>query len=198
MSNLIGTTANGTGSLGNIENGVFILGGASNNLVGGTLPETANTIAFNGGAVVVLRDDSTGNSILRNSMFSNDHSGIDLGDTGATPNDPGDGDAGPNNLQNKPVLEGAERIDDATTLVPGNLSSTPNRTFVLRFFSNPPGGDEGKVFRGRLSVDTDDAGDAVFVFQSPTAIPVGQTVTATATNTATGDTSEFSAAVPVA
>ena len=197
MGNLIGTRASGTGALTNLGNGVSIDGGASDNLVGGTLPESANTIAFNGGGVVVLRDDSTGNGILRNSMFSNDHAGIDLGGDGATPDDPGDGDAGPNNLQNKPRIGLAENSGGDTT-VQGLLDSTPNGTFKIRFFSNPAGDPlEGKKYIGARSVTTDASGNGSFTFKPGNQVPAGQTVTATATRNSTGDTSEFSAAEEV-
>ena len=193
MGNLIGTRANGTGALGNTDNGVSIDGGASDNLVGGTLPETANTIAFNGGGVVVKGDDSTGNSILRNSMFSNDHSGIDLGGDGPTPNDPGDEDNGPNNLQNKPRIGLAENSGGETT-IQGMLDSTPNETFKVRFFSNPAGDPlEGKKYIGAKSVTTDASGNGSFTFKPENQVSAGQTITATATRNSTGDTSEFSA-----
>src|SRR5215207_6584158 len=148
-----------------LDNGVTILGGVSDNLVGGTLPETANTIAFNGGGVMVLRDDSTGNGILRNSMFSNDHAGIDLGGDSPTYNDPGDGDDGPNYLQNKPRIGIAEN-SVAETTVQGTLDSTPNETFKIRFFSNPAGDLlEGKIYIGAKSVTTDASGDDTFTFK---------------------------------
>ena len=192
MGNLIGTNANGTGAIPNLDNGVSILGGASDNLVGGTLPDTANTIAFNGGGVVVLREDSTGNGILRNSMFSNDHSGIDLGGDSPTPNDPGDADDGPNNLQNKPRLGLAENSATETT-VQGALDSLPNETFKVRFFSNPAGDPlEGKIYIGAKSVTTDASGDDTFTFKPDNKVPAGRTITATATRNSTGDTSEFS------
>lgn len=192
MGNLIGTKANGTGALTNIGDGVSIHGGASDNLVGGTLSGTANTIAFNGGGVVVKDDDSTGNSILRNSMFSNDHAGIDLGDAGPTPNDPGDADAGSNNLQNKPRIGLAEN-SGGETIVQGMLDSTPNKTFRIQFFSNPAGDPlEGKKYIGAKSVTTNASGNISFTFKPDNQVPAGQTITATATRNSTGDTSEFS------
>ena len=92
-NNLIGTDVTGTGDLGNATVGVGIVG--SNNVVGGTGPGQANTIAFNGkvgaalnlGAGVVVAGlvpstatppalVSTGNLISGNSIFSNDNVGI--------------------------------------------------------------------------------------------------------------------------
>ena len=44
------------------------------------------------------------NAVLSNTMFLNAGLGIDLGPDGANTDDPGDGDGGANNLQNRPVL----------------------------------------------------------------------------------------------
>ncbi len=159
IGNLIGTEKNGTDALGNSGSGVLIDGDASDNLVGGTLPGDANTIAFNGenGVTVghdgFVPDTSTGNAIGRNSIFSNDGVGIDLADDGTTTNDADDGDIGPNNLQNKPNLTSAENSGGETT-VKGSLNSVPNRTFRIRFFSNPEG-NEGKKYIGAKKVPTD-------------------------------------------
>jgi CSLREA domain-containing protein len=199
MGNLIGTRANGTGTLTNFGDGVHIGGGASDNLVGGTLSGTANTIAFNGGdGVTVDHEASTGNSILRNSIFEN-ALGIDLvGGSeigfGTTANDEGDEDEGPNNLQNKPDLTSAVNSGGETT-VQGTLNSTPDETFKVRFFSNPPtGGAEGKKYIGAKSVTTNANGNDSFSFKPENQVPEGQNITATATRNSTGDTSEFSTA----
>jgi hypothetical protein len=64
-------------------------------------------------------------------------------------------------------------------------------TFTIQFFSNPQGEDEGKTFLGQKSVTTGSGGKASFTFKSDQAVPVGQNVTATATNGG-GSTSEFS------
>jgi hypothetical protein len=135
-------------------------------------------------------DSGTGNRVLRNSTFSNGDLGIDLGDLGPTPNDPGDADAGSNNLQNKPAIRSASNADGKTT-VKAKLLSEPNRSYVVRFFSNPSG-NEGKTFIGRTSVTTDASGIATFAFSPNKAVAVGKTITATATRSSTLDTSEFS------
>ena len=94
-SNTIGHNAAGTSALGNGNVGVRIAG--SGNFV------TANAIGFNTDDGVRV-DSGTGNRILENRMALNGGLGINLGDTaGVTPNDAGDVDAGPNNL-NFPVL----------------------------------------------------------------------------------------------
>lgn len=189
--NYVGTKRSGTGALGNDFSGVFIHGG-SNNTIGGASSATANTIARNGAqGVSVAGDTSTGNRILRNSIFLNAGVGIDLGNDGSTPNDPGDPDTGPNNLQNKPVLTAAVTSGGSTT-IQVRLDSTPNQTFTVQFFSNPSGTDEGKKFIGQKSVTTNSNGaTGIFTFSPSQAVPVGQAITATSTRA--GSTSEFSA-----
>jgi hypothetical protein len=148
--------------------------------------------------------DGTGNRILSNSIFFNGGLGIDLGGNFAvTPNDPQDPDTGPNRLQNYPEITSAKRFPDNTTTITGRLNSTPGSTFTLQFFSSPAadasGFGEGKTFLGEIQVTTNTRGDTgTFAFTtSQGAAPVGQFITATATNVATGDTSEFSEAKPV-
>ncbi|MBA3425617.1 MAG: PD40 domain-containing protein [Rubrobacter sp.] len=199
LGNRVGTTANGTGALGNDIDGVFIQG--SNNLVGDGTPAGSNTIAFNGkNGVAVGSSGSAGNAISRNSIFSNTGLGIDLRGgfedaTGKTANDPGDIDTGANGLQNFPVLASAKTVSGKTT-VTGKLNSTPSKTFKVQFYSNPSG-NEGKKFIGEKSVTTDGSGNASFTFFPATAVSVGQTITATATDPG-NNTSEFSAARKVA
>ncbi len=79
-----------------------------------------------------------------------------------------------------------------STTVEGTLKSTPNRSFTIQFFSNPSGENEGKTFIGSKSVTTDSGGNISFTFTPAQAVAVGQSVTATATDSG-GNTSEFSA-----
>ncbi len=190
--NLIGTQKNGTGPLGNQGNGVCIDDPDAS--PGGGIDVTNNTIAFNGNDGVRVLSWVTGNLILSNSIHTNGADGIDLytdlGDDGATPNDPKDLDTGANNLQNKPILTSATTSGGKTT-IEGKLNSTPKRGFRIQFFSNPAG-DEGKKFVGEKYVTTDASGNASFslvVQKAP--VPVSHNVTATATGRE--GTSEFSA-----
>lgn len=197
--NLIGTGIGGTGAMGNASYGVSI--NASNNQVGGTAAGAANVIASNqlGGVIVTA---GTGNAILSNSIHDNVGLGIDLFSptdpaSHVTPNDPGDADTGANNLQNYPVLS-SSTTGGGTTVIGGTLNSTPNTTFTIQFFSSllpdPSGFGEGAQLLGSTSVQTDGAGNASISFTSPTVVPVGQSVSSTATDPA-GNTSEFSGAV---
>lgn len=215
QGNLIGTTANGMTALGNTEAGIYIHQATSTgNLIGGTLSGEGNVIMFNGdgtpnpvrfgeGGIVVFAG-ATGNRILGNSIDLNTGLGIDLGAlnaNGVTPNDPLDSDSGNgNNYQNFPVIVSAT-TSGSTTMVSGTLSSTPNRTFRVEFFSVPAadssGNGEGRTFRAAVNVTTNALGVGTINATIAPAIPVGQFITATATDNTTGDTSEFSAAVQV-
>jgi CSLREA domain-containing protein len=203
LGNLIGTTAGGTGALGNGSYGVALFGNdASNNKIGDGTAAGANTIAFNGSHGIEIDGSSgqIGNAISRNSIFSNAGLGIDLfggveNAQGTTANDPGDADAGPNNLQNFPVLASA-KSSSTTTTISATLNSSPTKTFTVQFFSNPSG-NEGKKFIGQKSVTTNGSGSVSFTFSPASKVAVGQTITATATDPA-GNTSEFSAARKVA
>lgn len=192
--NYIGTDVSGTQGLGNTSYGMFI-DYALNNTIGGTTAAESNVISGNNGnGVFILDATATGNRLLSNSIYANDLQGIELSGAGA--NDPGDADTGPNDLQNFPVLTSATTSTSSTTLR-GALNSTPSKTFQIQFFSNPAGTDEGETLIGETSVTTNANGDASFEFVTSNPTAVGQNITATATGSATGNTSEFSAPVSV-
>lgn len=197
--NFIGTQADGVSPLGNARDGIFITKGTPHNSIGGTDAGAGNTIAFNGGHGVVLHN-ATEVTIRGNSIHSNMDLGIDLGGDGITPNDDGDADTGPNDLQNFPVLTSASSGAKTITIT-GTLNSTPDTDFALEFFSNstcdPFGHGEGELFLGSsLETTLDGDGNVSFTVDFETTVPVGQFITATATNPA-GNTSEFSACVSV-
>jgi titin len=96
--NYIGTDLTGTVAMGNLVNGVLVANGASNNAIGGAAG-AGNLIAFDAAAgVAVTQNNSIGNSIRGNSIFSNGALGIDLGADGVTLNDSA-GHSGPNSFQ---------------------------------------------------------------------------------------------------
>lgn len=202
--NLIGRNAANNGALGNTKHGAYFIGSGPNIIGGGFNANNANVIAHNvqaGVAIVFANGASILKGVLSNSIFSNGGLGIDLGDDGLTPNDPGDADTGANTLQNFPVLTSAVATGVAT-IVSGTLNSTANTAFRLEFFSNemadPSGHGEGQNFLGTQNVTTDGNGNVSFSVALPLA-PVGQKIiTATATDASNmANTSEFSNAVQV-
>jgi uncharacterized repeat protein (TIGR01451 family) len=196
--NFIGTNAAGTVAFGNGLNGVLVATGSNNN-IGGLTAAARNLISGNRNAGVAVTS-GTGNSIQSNSIFGDGGLGIDLGPTGVTPNDLGDPDPGANLLQNFPVLTVANPAGTNTN-IQGTLNSNPGSTFRIEFFSsqfpNASGFGEGQTFIGFTNVTTDGSGNASFNQTVPVTVFPGQVVAATATNTATNNTSEFSKSLQV-
>jgi hypothetical protein len=144
QGNWIGVDKSGTIALGNrigvhvsaFDSSLPMPGG---NLIGGLGVGEANVIAHNeeGGVRVLLT--SVGNRISGNQIREN-HAlgglGIDLDGDGATPNDVGDADTGPNELMNTPLVLTAVGGSQGT-VVTGRLD-TPNPAAArLEFYSNP-------------------------------------------------------------
>jgi len=196
--NLIGVQADGINPLANQYPIQFLFG--SNNIIGGLEPAAGNVIAFNGSGIGLASlysnrrgggpgPPSEGNQILSNSIYANAGPAIDLASNGATPNDPGDPDQGPNTFQNTPVISSAEVANGSVT-IKGTLNSTANTQFTLQYFSEslnllrPM-----QTYLGTSTVSTDADGNAQF----SAAFPIQETNVAfnmTATSPA-GNTSEF-------
>ncbi len=195
--NFIGTDWTGTNALGNWFAGVAVWGGANSNLIGSPVAGSGNAIAFNGWSGVALYDAPTTNNAIRgNSIFDNGGLGIDFYNDGVTTNHNGFA-AGPNNLQNFPVITNAVG-GSFGTIVRGTLNSLPNQNYFLDFYRNPaadPSGyGQGEFYLGSVAVTTDISGNAGFASTNVVFDEAGQYLSATAT-AATGDTSEFSADV---
>jgi hypothetical protein len=208
QGNFIGTDKNGA-ALGN-DDGVVISSG-NDSTIGGAASGAGNRIANNDGdGVIVFGGAAVGNTILSNLMFSNnndgvDDLGIDLASDGVTANDTDDPDSASSNnrRQNFPVITAAVKSQTSPffTAISGTLNSNPNQSFTIQCFlaaPDPSGHGEGQIPLGQTAATTNANGDDNSWSCPATPIPqVGQQVTATATNTATGDTSEFSQNVGV-
>lgn len=237
QGNFLGTGADGVTATGNRLHGIAIrdLGGnsgISGNQIGGTVAGAGNLVANNGGSgVAVFGDPNTSlaqnvdNAILGNSIFNNGQSspgaflGIDLvtgtqfpTDDGNTANDFGDGDSGPNKLQNYPIL--SSFTTGGSTTITGALNSRNNngagRTYRIEFFNNQAGSGEGQTFLGFKEV-TIGANPGPFVDKGENTVAINVTglppvpsnasITATATELNGGpgttplSTSEFSPAI---
>lgn len=196
--NFIGTRLDGTTALPNTVRGIEIRDLSSGNVIGGTEPGAVNTIAFNGGSGVAISRSgssftSSKNVIRGNRIYSNGVLGIDLDANEVTLNDPGDGDAGSNGLQNYPDI--ITVTTGASTTIQGTLNSTANRVFNVDFYVNsvcdPSGFGQGASFIGSSIVTTNASGDSGFNVELPVSLPAGSIVTSTATDQ-DGNTSEFS------
>ena len=206
--NFIGTDVTGTIDLGNNREGINAIG--TDITIGGTAAGQGNTIAFNGatfggGGIVVSGQQFR---IRGNRIYGNvapgvaGGLGIDLpasGNFGVTPNDPGDGDSGPNGLQNYPILiaAGPTLPQGTGTRIRGVLNSLASTPFDLDFYSNPACADrpqeflEGQEYIGSIQVTTDGSGNAGFDVTLPAVVEAGARISATATDP-NGNTSEFS------
>lgn len=196
QANKIGTDATGLLAVPNTGDGISILG--DGNTIGGAEPGVLNTIAYNGGDGITV--EGTGNVILLNSMFLNTGIGIDLDGDGITPNDPGDGDTGANNLQNFPEISFVVPNGSELNVTYRVLSSLVNSNYPIfvEFYKADADGEEGRSLVASDNYDVADAGlDKTVTISPQPAISIGDQVVAIATD-AGGNSSEFSVAVLVA
>lgn len=180
MRNRIGIGVNGE-DIGNGKAGIMVIN--AYNIIIGSSVANANIICYNENGVVVL-DYPAGTTshtydvaITYNRIYNNDNLGIDLSSNtayltpdGVTDNDNGDGDTGPNELQNFPVITEAY-VKNGILTIKGNIDTDQaNANIIIVFFRNPqgvvtfePSGyGENYVRIGLIQVTTDANGDASF------------------------------------
>jgi hypothetical protein len=198
---MIGTDINGTGNLGNTSVGILI--NTSNNQIGGVNAGEGNIIANSGTDNIAVTGSATGVSILGNSIYASDTAlgdlGIDLDADGVTANDPGDGDTGPNDLLNFPVITSATESGGIVTLA--GVFDVPAGDYRFEFFKNPSGADpsgygEGEVLIASSTLAHTGSGEEPFGAAFPGVL--GEVITATLTmdygDGTYGSSSEFSEA----
>ena len=186
----------------NGANGIWVKD-TLDNVIGGATVSDGNRIAFNThNGVLVTGATATGNTISHNSIDSNGGLGINLQPNSELPdtvtaNDYWDVDTGPNHLQNWPEFQEVHFIG-GNTVINGFLYSTPSRTFQIELFHtpfpNPKGHGEGRTYAGSATITTDVIGFSTFTISVAGAFPF-EWFAATATDLATGDTSEFGPSV---
>ena len=205
QNNYIGVGADGLTPLGNGGTALDVISARTfDELTSQTI--STNLIANNAGDGIRLGASNliprnvriTNNSIFNNFRnFVGDRLGIALDDDGATPNDEGDADTGPNNLQNKPILTSASSTLTNTN-IQGTFNSAPSTSYRIEYYLNDSAQNEGKTQMFVQNITTDTSGDATINTTVPFPSRFGQYVTATATRNVTPfDTSEFSVPVPV-
>jgi len=223
--NFVGTNAAGTAVFGNgigiglygdktgtvvrrnvvahsVTAGIWLVEGTQFALIGGAAG-TGNTIRNNGAGILIgynAGDPDTGNTLRSNVIYGNTNLGIDLGSNGVTANDVGDVDAGPNRLMNFPALSNVNTGGAATTVEMLLDTETPNSNYEIQVFAgtacHASGFGQGERLVGTFARTSDGAADIASTLMLTEAVPVGQFLTATATDT-TGNTSEFSQCVQV-
>ncbi|MGH1542729.1 MAG: CSLREA domain-containing protein [Arenicella sp.] len=170
-----------------------------NNLVGGVHIGEGNTLTNYSNGVTTFAVDasqavfSQGNQIFGNSIYNNSSKGIDLDVYSVAVNDSLDADVGNNGVQNFPAITAV-----TSEAIGGTLHSEPNSTYRVEFFASnecgASGYGQGEQFLGFTHVTTDDEGNVDFS-HGRQSLSIGVFVTATATNSVTGNTSEFSQCV---
>ena len=217
-NNVVGGTVSGAGNLisGNGGNGVYVQITAIGNQVQGNVIRSndlaglhvvgenttisGNVILSNGDDGIQVESFATRVRITANQIFANAGLSIDLlGGTedafGVTANDTDDPDTGANNLQNFPVLTTATRSNaNGITIVIGTLNSNPSTGFKIELFlavADSSNHGEAQVLLATKTITTDSGGDKSFSIAVAGLSP-GMVLTATATSTIAGNTSEFS------
>jgi hypothetical protein len=204
QGNYVGTAADGTTAMGNLEHGITLLGQVTGNVIGysnialdGELlgaqacdAGSCNRVLNNGVGVWVRSPNSTENTIRGNRLADNKFLGIDLGTGNPTPNDVDDADDGANRLLNFPV--GVSTYRDPETgqrRVSGRIVGPDPDKLKIDIYSSkevdPTGHGEGRTWEasvtpaknGSFTLDYTAFADAF--------------ISATATDQA-GNTSEFS------
>jgi titin len=214
QNNYIGMDVTGNNCIGNTLDGVFVDADSQINTI------SDNLIACNGrNGVNIPQNSNPGVRIFmdNNSVYHNSSLGIDLGNAGITANDPQDVDGGANLQQNFPVLTsstvtgGAQRglaitgggSADVTAAVNGTLNSTPNTAFTVHWYFHGDAQCTNNqaatqvLDKGKVPVTTDGSGNGQF--NLTVNVPVGVNsgvINCTATDPQ-GNTSEFSACLPL-
>jgi CSLREA domain-containing protein len=192
-----GSTITSVSITNNTGNGIHISGT-------GSLDAKINTITSNTGDGITKTGSGTGSHFDSNIIHSNGELGIDLGDNEVTANDAGDGDGGPNNLQNYPVLNYVRRGTGSAGIASITLNSAPGK-YRIQYYANTAcdasGHGEGEALLAATEEITVPVGGNL-TYLSSVALPYGirEQITATATSNPNGDanyddgsTSEFSA-----
>jgi CSLREA domain-containing protein len=190
--NAANNVVRGNSVIGNISDGIDVSEGPNT--------VTRNNIVGNTGHGVQVRL-TTQARITENLIFGNAMLGIDLHDSadpanGVTPNDANDPDAGANGLQNFPVILSAVRSNaTGLTTITMSLDSAPSTQHTVEVYmaaGDASGHGEAQVFLASTTITTNASGDKTFAVQTA-ALGQGHPVTATATSTTAGNTSEFAA-----
>lgn len=195
--NWIGPDASGALTFPNGGPGIELRDGANGSILG--TPSERNRIVANGGGGIVASGASTlRNDFVYNELARNGTVGIDLfGTEFSDPNDAGDGDEGPNRLQNTPVPSSAEYVAGTQTLTVQFLvdTATANAAYPLTVavYRADADQEEGEELLGVTSYGELDfaAGVVTRVFAPVANVEAGDFLVAVARD-ALGNTSEYS------
>ena len=222
IGNYIGVAADGTTVIGNLNDGIDISTGATNNIVGGINPGEGNLIAghtgggvriqnnaigtlirgnaiWGNGSGVAISGASTGHLIQQNSIYGNTNLGIDLAANGVTANDGAKTAGQPNLLMDFPVIQSVT-LSGTTLILSGYIGAAPGDTDFagarVEFFKSLDAAGvngEGETYLGFLTADASGNFSGSFTVSG---LAAGDRVTAAATD-GSDNTSEFGLNVAV-
>ena len=201
LGNAVGSTSAGTAALPNKGPGISVMSSRGVS-IGGSGTGSANVVTGNAAGGVIVSGQSSGVTIVGNSITANAGLGIDLvsgGDpiSGVTANDDEKTAKEPNLLMDTPLFTSASFSGDVLSVEGYVGMGTGKATFanssveVFVSDSDPSGYGEGRVALGTLT--TKDGGDFVGSLKIPADVAISNDktkITATATDSA-GNTSEF-------
>ena len=162
--NLIGRAPNNQNPLPNAAHGILIQETATaprNNTIGGSGSFVGNKIVYNTlDGIAITGSASRRNQIVSNEIFGNGGLGIDLNNDGISSNDNGDGDAGPNRLQNNPAINRAEIQNGIVTVEYTITTFWENANYPLHveFFESDASGSWATSVVGSDTYNTQDLG----------------------------------------
>ncbi|WP_066757107.1 T9SS type B sorting domain-containing protein [Crocinitomix algicola] len=194
-SNHIGTDWNGIITLGNSAAGIH-LNGAKENTIGGLKIDAANIITNNDVGIALNSDvtAATNNLIIGNRIFNNTHQGIDLEYNNIILDNDGLINATEQNFGlDFPELIKSESCDSIETITTYQVSVPAGENYLMEFFSvsSPdPTNGEGEFIVGRDTI-TVTSNPQTFTFNHGELLETGLTLTATITQIASKNTSEF-------
>jgi hypothetical protein len=172
-------------TIDNFQNSGITIVGSQNTVYG--------NVIRNNDAEGVAVITGTGNAILTNLIYDNVGLGIDLAPSGVTPNDPGDADTGPNNLQNYPEIDSIIETDPNLFYVYGHAAPDAFvEVFIAQAYDDPLQIEHPSLHGPAYElVVSGQADDITGEFDTgPLAIQKWTIITTTATD-ASGNTSEF-------
>ena len=200
-NDLDGIVVFGDGTTGNTIRGNSVVANGSDGIDVSEGPNTVtrNTVVGNVGHGVQVRF-ATQARIAENQIFGNGKLAIDLRSSGdpanaVTANDVDDADVGANGLQNFPIISSAVRSNaTGVTTITLTLDSLASTQFTVEVYVAAPdasGHGEAQIFIATANTTTNASGDRTFVIQTTALVP-GHVITASATSTTAGSTSELS------
>ncbi len=160
---------------------------------GGNRIEGLKIRSFDGPGIAITGATSLQNTISGCHFYSNTGLGIDLGNDGVTPNDPGDIDTGPNLLNNSPVFTAITEDPPGTFVLSGTASAFARVELYLAGMTGDAGfpPDANQHGPSWLYLASATAGPTGLFSLGPITQPEWALVTATSTDSSR-NTSEFS------